>query len=88
MKNFYHYLKIPLKTCLYHHFWTTPYDAEEIYPAGDYPASNQKNEGLPNLNTAKQKHRKHRLGMLVCSEYDPHCKTGRMAYHESAHHLY
>ncbi len=33
--------------CLYHHFWTTPYDADEMYPAGDYPASNQKNEGLP-----------------------------------------
>ncbi len=33
--------------CLYHHFWTTPYKAEELYPAGDYPASNQKAEGLP-----------------------------------------
>jgi len=33
--------------CLYHHFWATPYDAEEMYPAGDFPASNQKGEGLP-----------------------------------------
>jgi primary-amine oxidase len=32
---------------LYHHFWTTPYRADEMYPTGDFPASNQKNEGLP-----------------------------------------
>lgn len=32
---------------LYHHFWTTPYMADEMYPAGDFPSSNQKNEGLP-----------------------------------------
>ncbi len=33
--------------CLYHHFWATPYDADEQYPAGDFPSSNQKNAGLP-----------------------------------------
>ncbi|SMD42802.1 primary-amine oxidase [Aquiflexum balticum DSM 16537] len=32
---------------LYHHFWTTPYRADEMYPTGDFPVSNQKNEGLP-----------------------------------------
>lgn len=32
---------------LYHHFWTTPYHPDEMYPAGDFPSSNQKNEGLP-----------------------------------------
>ncbi|RPA68521.1 hypothetical protein EF405_08020 [Cyclobacteriaceae bacterium YHN15] len=32
---------------LYHHFWTTPYNADEMYPTGDFPVSNQKNEGLP-----------------------------------------
>jgi primary-amine oxidase len=32
---------------LYHHFWTTPYRADELYPAGDFPSSNQRNEGLP-----------------------------------------
>ncbi|WPP53253.1 copper amine oxidase [Catalinimonas niigatensis] len=32
---------------LYHHFWATPYNPDEMYPAGDYPASNQKGEGLP-----------------------------------------
>ncbi|WP_241142967.1 hypothetical protein [Cognataquiflexum rubidum] len=32
---------------LYHHFWTTPYKSDEMYPTGDFPVSNQKNEGLP-----------------------------------------
>ncbi|MCL6257650.1 hypothetical protein M3O96_01025 [Aquiflexum sp. TKW24L] len=32
---------------LYHHFWTTPYRADEMHPTGDFPVSNQKNEGLP-----------------------------------------
>ncbi len=32
---------------LYNHFWVTPYDRDEMYPAGIYPASNQKWEGLP-----------------------------------------
>ncbi|MDF9801156.1 primary-amine oxidase [Catalinimonas alkaloidigena] len=32
---------------LYNHFWVTPYERDEIYPAGMYPASNQKWEGLP-----------------------------------------
>ncbi|WKN33541.1 hypothetical protein PZB74_09380 [Porifericola rhodea] len=31
---------------LYHHFWATPYHPDEMYPAGDYPASNQKAQGL------------------------------------------
>lgn len=32
---------------LYNHFWVTPYSRDEMYPAGVYPASNQKWEGLP-----------------------------------------
>ncbi|MXV16450.1 copper amine oxidase [Hufsiella ginkgonis] len=32
---------------LWHHFWATPYNPDEFYPAGDYPASNQKGQGLP-----------------------------------------
>ncbi|MEQ8880461.1 MAG: hypothetical protein RLQ12_12550, partial [Cyclobacteriaceae bacterium] len=32
---------------LWHHFWVTPYEKDEIYPAGMYPPSDQKWEGLP-----------------------------------------
>jgi primary-amine oxidase len=32
---------------LWHHFWATAYNPDEKYPAGEYPASNQKAEGLP-----------------------------------------
>ncbi|CAN0487264.1 unnamed protein product, partial [Scytosiphon promiscuus] len=32
--------------CLDYHFWTTPFSDSEKYPAGDYPVSNQKWEGL------------------------------------------
>lgn len=32
---------------LWHHFWATAYDPSEFYPAGDYPASNQKGQGIP-----------------------------------------
>lgn len=32
---------------LYHHFWASAYNPDEIYPAGDFPSSNQKHEGLP-----------------------------------------
>ncbi|MBT33154.1 MAG: hypothetical protein CMO01_26130 [Thalassobius sp.] len=33
--------------CLDYQFWVTPFKDEEIYPAGDYPVSNQEWEGLP-----------------------------------------
>ena len=39
---------------LYHHFWATPYDADEMYPAGDFPASNQKEAGLPTWTEANR----------------------------------
>ena len=32
---------------LYHHFWATPYNPDEMYPAGDYPTTKQKAQGLP-----------------------------------------
>jgi len=32
---------------LQHHFWATKYKADEIYAAGDYPASSVGGEGLP-----------------------------------------
>lgn len=32
---------------LYNHMWVTPYDRDEMYPAGMYPASNQQWAGLP-----------------------------------------
>jgi primary-amine oxidase len=32
---------------LYHHFWATPYSPDEMYPAGDYPTTKQKGQGLP-----------------------------------------
>jgi primary-amine oxidase len=32
---------------LKNHVWVTPLNEKEIYPAGDYPASNIKNAGLP-----------------------------------------
>ena len=31
---------------LYHHFWATPYQPDELYAAGEFPASNQTGEGL------------------------------------------
>lgn len=37
---------------LYHHFWATPYQADELYPAGEFPASNQKHAGLPTWTEA------------------------------------
>ncbi len=39
---------------LYHHFWATPYDANEMYPAGEFPASNQKAAGLPTWTEANR----------------------------------
>ncbi|MDR8392630.1 hypothetical protein NC796_15850 [Aliifodinibius sp. S!AR15-10] len=32
---------------LWHHFWVTPYEKDEIYPAGLYPPSDQQFAGLP-----------------------------------------
>jgi len=32
---------------LWNHLWVTPYDRDEMYPAGKYPASDQKMAGLP-----------------------------------------
>ncbi|MCC5929075.1 MAG: hypothetical protein JJU28_07500 [Cyclobacteriaceae bacterium] len=37
---------------LNNHFWATKYSDDEIYPAGPYPASNQKNAGLPTWTAA------------------------------------
>ncbi len=39
---------------LWHHFWATAYHPDEKYPAGEYPASNQKGEGIP-VWTAKNR---------------------------------
>lgn len=39
---------------LKNHVWVTPLDEKQIYPAGDYPASNMVNAGLPTWTAANR----------------------------------
>ena len=32
---------------MYHHFWATPFSADELYPAGTYPNQHKGGDGLP-----------------------------------------
>jgi primary-amine oxidase len=37
-----------------HHLWTTPYRAEELYAAGDYPTQSKGGDGLPSWTSANR----------------------------------